>query len=108
MPAGTTAVDARLLAIGGGRCNAPTIATGGVPIPNPYAAQPILAFGNGASRDAGAGPVFTGFGMKMVTATADVAPAAAIEAGFTNRSGYTVKNGASQFGSNTTASAAIT
>lgn len=110
MPANTLAVDARLLAIGGGR----NVITGGgntglgVSNPSPYAAQPILAFGNGASRDAGAGPAFTGFGMKMVTATGAVADGAAIEAGYTNRTGRAMVATDSAFGSSTTASPAIT
>jgi hypothetical protein len=111
MPASTpttpvNATDARLLAIGGGRSTANTVASPSAP--NPYAVQPILQAGNGGSRDAGAGPAFTGFGMKMVTATANVANGAAIEAGWVNRSGVTLATGQSQFGSSTAASPAVT
>lgn len=110
MPGNTVAPDARLLAIGGGR----NVITGGgntglgISTPSPYAAQPLLAFGNGGSRDAGAGPAFTGFGMKMVTAAGAVADGAAIEAGFTNRTGRAMVATDSAFGSNTTASPAVT
>jgi len=111
MPNGTTAVDGRLLSIGGGRSvvtpvkatdysNAPSS-------PSPYIALPILAFGNGGSRDGGAGPIFTGFSIKVVTAAADVAAGAVIETGYNNRSGVTLKSGASQFGSNTTTSPVV-
>jgi hypothetical protein len=106
-PAGGVAADGRYLSIGGGKCNAPTLATFGVATPVPYIALPLLAFGNGASRDAGTGPVYTGFSIKTVTAVADVAAAAAIETGYQNRSGVTVKSGASQFGSNTTSSPVV-
>jgi hypothetical protein len=106
MPAGTAAPDARLLAIGGGKSSANTVAAPSVPVP--YVAQPILNFGNGGSRDAGAGPTFTGFGMKVVTATATVANGAAIEAGFTNRQGVDITTGLSQFGSSAAASPAVT
>jgi hypothetical protein len=107
MPNSTAAVDGRLLSIGGGKCNAPTLATQGVAVPVPYIALPILAFGNGGSRDGGAGPVFTGFSMKLVTAAADVAAGAVIETGYNNRSGVTLKSGGSQFGSNTTTSPVV-
>jgi hypothetical protein len=66
----------------------------------------MAGFGNGGSRDAGAGPAFTGFGAKMVTATAIVANGAAIEAGYVNRSGVSMAIGQSAFGSSTTANAA--
>lgn len=102
MPDGTTAAtEAVLTAIGGGKSD-----ENGVSVP--YAAQPLLAFGNGGSRDAGAGPAFTGFGTKLVTATGAVANGSAIETGFTNRSGVTMAAGQSQFGSSTTASPAVT
>lgn len=120
LPNGTAAPDARLTCIGGGRSNiVGGGATGlGLSTPAPYSAVPICAFGNGASRDGGAGPAFTGFAMKMVTAAAPVATGAAIEAGFTNRvlsvaqTGYpgsdpvgqTLAIGQSAFGSATAAS----
>jgi hypothetical protein len=61
--------------------------------------------GNVGSRDAGAGPAYTGFSTKMVTATGAVANGAAVEAGFTNRSGVALVTGQSVFGSSTAASA---
>jgi hypothetical protein len=104
LPGGTSATDARLTAIGGGK----EVITNGVPVNTPYAAQPLLGFGNGASRDAGAGPAFTGFGMKMVTASGTVAEGSAVETGFTNRAGRSVVTGESVFGSATAASPAVT
>lgn len=111
-PDGTAATTAILLAIGGGK-SAITPGTGsdyskGTSAPSPYAVQPLLAFGNGGLRDAGAGPAYTGFGMKVVTASGAVANGAAIETGFTNRSGVAMTTGNSQFGINATASAAVT
>jgi hypothetical protein len=106
----TQATLAILTAIGGGK-NAITGGgnTGlGVSNPAPWLAQPLLGFGNGASRDAGAGPVFTGFGTKMVTATGTVANAGVIEAGFTNRSGGSMATTQSAFGSAVAASPAVT
>lgn len=103
-PDGTTpATDARMLYIGGGRSFA---AINGIALPNMWSMSPIAAFGNGASRDAGAGPAFTGFGMKMVTAAGSVANGAVVETGFTNRSGATILTGYSVFGSAVAASAA--
>jgi len=101
MQSATTAI---LTAIGGGKStanvggNAPTV---------PYVAQPILMAGNGGSRDAGAGPAFTGFSITTVTATGTVANGAAVETGFTNRSGQSITSGQSVFGSSTAASAAV-
>lgn len=99
--AATTSI---LTAIGGGKS---TATVNGIAPTVPYNAQPLLGFGNGGSRDAGAGPAFTGFGLKTVTATATVANGAAVEAGFLNRSGVSVTNGQSVFGSNTAASQAV-
>lgn len=118
MPDGTTpATTAILVAIGGGK-SAIVNGTGpngnGTPVgtfssqPAPYAVQPLLGFGNGASRDAGAGPEFTGFSIKTVTATATVANGADIETGYANRAGVSMTTGQSAFGSNTTASPAVT
>lgn len=107
---GISTTDARFTCIGGGR----NVITGGgatglgISVPSPYAVQPLLGFGNGASRDAGAGPAFTGFATKTVTATAPTAVGAAIEAGFINRSDQTIATGYSAFGSSTAASAAVT
>jgi hypothetical protein len=112
LPNGVAATTAILLAIGGGKsvitAGPGTDWSRGTSAPVPYVAQPLLAAGNGGSRDAGAGPAFTGFGAKVVTATAPVANAAVIETGFTNRSGVTIPTGLSQFGSSTTASPAVT
>jgi len=103
-PDGTAATLAVLTCIGGGK----SLATeNGEAVTDPYEVQPLLNFGNGGSRDAGAGPAFTGFATKMVTATGSTANGAAIEAGFVNRSGLTMATGQSAFGSSTTASAAV-
>lgn len=109
-PDGNPAANSTIMHIGGGR----TI-TSGAPnyanIPgqagcNPYTAGwGIGAAGNGGSRDAGAGPAFTGFLMKMVTGAA--ATGAAIEAGFLNRTGAATVAGQSAFGSSNAASAAV-
>jgi len=99
----TPATDTRHLYIGGGRSGANV---NGIAPTNMYNAQPIAGFGNGGSRDAGAGPAFTSFGMKMVTAAAPVATGAVIETGFVNRSGLALTTGQSTFGSSTTATAA--
>lgn len=117
-----TAADARLTCIGGGR-SALVSGTGpngnGYPasetvsVPNPYNAQPIVGFGTGVlgtpggARDAGAGPAFTGFPLKMVTASGTVANNAAIETNTLNRTGISITNGFSVFGQSTVASAAV-
>lgn len=111
-PVPAAAVDARYLAIGGGK-NVMTAGPGtdwsrATSDPVPYVAQPILAAGNGASRDAGAGPAYTGFGMKMVTAPASVPNGTALEAGFTNRTGGVVVVQSSVYGSQDAASPAVT
>ena len=103
LPSGTPATTAVLTAIGGGR----EVITNGFPVNTPYNAQPLLGFGGGASRDAGAGPAFTGFAMKMVTATGAVAVGGVVEAGFTNRTSYALNTGKSVFGSATVASPAV-
>jgi hypothetical protein len=98
--------------IGGGRAanlpagsSTPTVA--GVAGTNPYTAGfALVGAGNGGSRDGGAGPAFTGFTGKMVTAVGSVANGAAIETGFTNRSGKTMAATESAFGSATAANAA--
>ena len=101
LPGGTAAPDARLTAIGGGRSDPDGT-------PDPFNAVPLLGFGNGGTRDAGAGPAFTGFGCKTVTATGTVAHGADIEAGFSNRVkvGLSLVSGQSAFGSAAAASAA--
>jgi hypothetical protein len=108
-------VNSNMMYIGGGRSElvAGTGADGNgapanslVSVPDPYTAGIlILGAGNGASRDAGAGPAFTGFPMKMVTAIAQVVNGADIEAGFANRTGLTMEAGESAFGSDALASA---
>ena len=121
-PGGSTPVPAaasnsRFVAIGGGK-SAIVAGTGAggngspanenVSSPVPYVAGFALqAFGDGGSRDAGAGPVFTGFGLKMVTATGAVAIGAAIEAGFLNRTPRALVTGESAHGSASAASAAL-
>jgi len=104
LPDGSGASGSILTAIGGGKSEA---TANGIAPTVPYNAQPLLNFGNGGSRDAGAGPAFTGFSTKMVTATATVANGAAIEAGWANRSGVSLTSGQSAFGSSTTASSAV-
>jgi len=103
---------AALLAIGGGKSTTPTAASSYSAPTVPYTLNNILDMGVGGSRDAGAGPAFTGFGTKLVTASTDIAQGAAIETGFVNRtaaaaSGIVLKSGASAFGSATAASPAI-
>lgn len=117
LPNGAAATDARLMAIGGGRSAivAGTGANGNgtptnevVSTPNPWTGGfGVQNFGHGASRDAGAGPVFTGFNEKLVTATGAVAEGAAIEAGWVNRTGRALVTGESANGSATAASAAL-
>ena len=100
----TQAVDSTMMYIGGGKC---TANVGGIAPPVPYTAGiQLLGAGNGGSRDAGAGPAFTGFGMKMVTAAATIAVGAVVEAGFVNRANRSIVTGESIFGSATAASAA--
>jgi len=106
---------AALLAIGGGQSKITVVNSDyakGISNVVPYTLNNILDMGVGGSRDAGAGPAFTGFGMKTVVASADIAQGVAIEAGFVNRtapaaSGIVLKSGASAFGSATAASPAI-
>jgi hypothetical protein len=99
-PDATASADSRFMYIGGGR----SLPSG---VANPYTAGfGIGMAGQGGSRDAGAGPAFTGFSIKTVTATGAVAPGAAVEAGFTNRSGVALVNDQSVFGSSTAASVA--
>jgi hypothetical protein len=99
--AGTqNAVNSTFMYVGGGRSNAPTIATDGRAVANPYTAGiSICGAGNGGSRDGGTGPAFSGFAMRMVTATGTTANGAAVEAGWSNRAGVAISNGQSVFGS---------
>lgn len=105
LPNGNAATTAILTAIGGGKS---TANVNGIAPTVPYVAQPLLGFGNGGSRDAGAGPAFTGFSIKTVTAAAGVAVGAAVETGFLNRSTRALVTGESVFGSSNTASPAVT
>src|SRR5262245_23276773 len=87
-PDGTASANSTIMYIGGGKSSivSGTGANGnGAPAswkvssPVPYTAGFGIGFaGNGGSRDAGAGPAFTGFAAKMVTAAAGVAAGAAI------------------------------
>jgi len=63
----------------------------------------IGAFGNGGSRDNGAGLFFA---LKMVTAAGAVANGAAIETGWINRTGISMVTGQSAHGSGTAGVAA--
>jgi hypothetical protein len=106
----TDIADSTMMYIGGGRmiANVDPVGKFSVPfVPSKYTAGiAIAAAGNGGSRDAGAGPAFTAFAMKMVTATGAVANGAAIEAGFLNRSNIAMVTGQSAFGSDAAALAA--
>jgi hypothetical protein len=106
-PDGSAASDSTLCYIGGGRSVIAGGAAGGLSSPSPYTAGfGIAGAGQGGSRDGGAGPAFTGFAMKTVTATAGVANGAVVETGFVNRSGAAIVSGQSVFGSATAALAA--
>jgi len=100
-------VNSSMVYIGGGRSTIAGGVAGGLSTVTPYTAgfAPVNA-GNGGSRDAGAGPAFTGFTGKIVTATGAVANGAAVETGWTNRSGVSLVSGQSTFGSSTAAQAA--
>ncbi len=100
-PDGTASANSTLVAIGGGKSDAT-----GAPVPY-TAGFGLLGWGGGGSRDAGAGPAFTGFLTKMVTAVGTVAPGAAIEATWLNREDIAITVGQSTFGSSNAASAAI-
>lgn len=107
-PDGTASPNSTLMYIGGGK----SIMVLGLPPAGQAGAVPYVAgfgignAGNGASRDAGAGPAFTGFQEKMVTAAGAVANGAVVEAGWVNRSGVALVAGQSVFGSDVAASAA--
>jgi len=99
-PDGTASANSTYMYIGGGK----SLPTG---VSDPYTAGFGIGMGgNGGSRDAGAGPAFTGFPIKTVTAVGAVANGAVVEAGFLNRSGAALIADQSVFGSSTTASAA--
>lgn len=93
----TDEFDSTFMYIGGGRMVASTTYPGVPFIPSPYTAGvAICGAGQGGSRDSGAN---TGFALKMVTATGAAANGAAIEAGYTNRSGVALAAFDSAFGS---------
>ena len=96
LPSSTQAADASIMYIGGGLSDALGVAT-----PRAIGTVGLCMAGNGGSRDGGTTP-FTGFPVKTVTATGAVANGAAVEAGFTNRSGASLVSGQSVFGSSTT------
>lgn len=98
---GGATTNSTYMYIGGGRS-----AAGGAPVPY-TAGYGIGAAGNGATRDAGAGPAFTGRVLKTVTAAGAVAVDAVIETGFLNRSGQALTTGQSTFGIASAASAAV-
>jgi hypothetical protein len=99
-PDGTASANSSIMYIGGGKSDAYGVSS-------PYTAGwGIGGAGQGGSRDAGAGPAFTGFVTKLVTATGAVATGAAVETGYSNRSGSALVTGQSVFGSFGTASAA--
>jgi hypothetical protein len=102
-PAGGAQVNSTLVYIGGGRSDASADARS-----NPYVAESatLCMAGNGGSRDGGAGPAYTGFPIKTVTAVGAVANGVAVEAGWLNRSGVSLTTGQSVFGSATTPNAA--
>jgi hypothetical protein len=103
----SSAISSTRLYIGGGRSPAQDPVTH-VGTPNPYTAGiVILGSGNGGSRDAGSAPNFTGFGMKMVTATGAVAIGAVVETGWVNRANRSLVANESIFGSAVAASGAI-
>ncbi len=99
-PDGTASADSSIMYIGGGK----SLATG---VSSPYTAGWGIGYaGQGGSRDAGAGPAYTGFVGKIVTAAGAVAIGAVVETGYTNRSGVALTTGQSVLGSFGTASAA--
>lgn len=107
-PDGTAATTSILMYIGGGRNTVTPPNGNGVSAPAPFTAGfGIGAAGNGGSRDAGAGPAFTGFALKTVTAVGAVAVGAVVETGFVNRSPSALVANQSVFGSSTTATAAV-
>jgi hypothetical protein len=108
----TPAINSIYMYIGGGKC---TANVNGLAPPVPYTAGfGVGAGGNGGlavaggTRDAGAGPAFTGFRLKTVTAAGAVANGAVVETGWVNRSGQALVTGDSVFGLSTTASGLVT
>jgi hypothetical protein len=98
--AGLAYPNSSIIYMGGGRSTNKGVA-------NPYTEGYIPCnAGNGGSRDGGAGPAFTGFVGKFVTATGAVANGAAVETGWINRSGVAIGANDSVFGSSNAAQAA--
>ena len=93
LPGGTASPNSTIMYIGGGKSDA-----NGLPVPY-TAGFGIGGAGQGGSRDGGAGPAFTGFLTKMVTAAAGVAVGGVVETGYANRSGVALLTGQSVFGS---------
>ena len=102
-------LDSTIVYIGGGNMVADSTYVGVPFTPLPYTAGfvPTNA-GNGGSRDGGAGPAFTGFMGKWVTAVAQVINGGVVEAGWVNRSGVTIEATDSVFGSDAAAQVAPT
>jgi hypothetical protein len=98
-PSGTASTNAIYMYIGGGRSN-----PDGTPLPY-TAGYGIGGAGNGGSRDAGAGPAFTGFLGKIVTAAGAITNGTVVETGWVNRSGVTLAVGQSTLGLASAASA---
>jgi hypothetical protein len=106
----TNFTDGRYMYIGGGRTTANAVTPDKYSVPfvaNPYVTGiALLAAGNGGSRDAGAGPAFTGFGMRLLAASGNVANGAVVATGYANRSGVGIVANQSVFTSETAAQAA--
>lgn len=107
-PDNTISAYSTIMYIGGGRC---TANVGGMAPVYPYVAGfGIGAAGNGAARDAGAGPAYTGHIMQAAQAASSAANGAKIVTGppaFDNRSGVTMPAGAAQFAVGESATAAV-
>jgi len=105
-PDRTSSANSTIMFIGGGKSTAAALPTGAAPDVPYTAGFAVGKAGQGGSRDAGAGPAFTSFAAKTVTAAATIANGAVVEAGWVNRSGVSITNGQSIFGSASAASAA--
>jgi len=104
-----SAGDSTLMYIGGGRSNITGGLAGGLSTPVPYTAGTVMCgAGEGGSRDGGAGPAFTGFSMKMVTAVGTVTNGSVVETGYVNRAAdlASITINQSVFGSASAANAA--
>jgi hypothetical protein len=98
-PDGTQSLNSTMMYIGGGKSTSDGTS-------QPYSAGfGIGSAGDGGSRDAGAGPAFTGFVMTIATATGAVANGGEVDTGLINRSGELLNSGQSVFGSSDAASA---